>query len=340
MTKLTEKLTSDYFKARNALNQRKGQIIEIFVENEADVPFWKDIFSKHFGQQSSIQTKIHPVSKESLAGGKKTVLKYADGADKFLLLCVDSDYDYLFDGATEQSEKIKHNPFIFQTYAYSIESYQCFAGSLQQIIVEATLCDEELVDFVEFMGNFSKIIYELFLYHCLEERRSQQTNSPSQLLSDCFHKAITIQTDKIIHTGEAELKRLENVVAAKLATLSEIDKTDVDNFRQQLEPLGLTPENTYLFIQGHFLCDKVVMKLLKVVSSFLAKTKFEAYQNSHSTAEERSVKCKEYQNHIKSRPIETLLLTHKNYVSCVLIQKIQADIHCYYRKSWEISKTD
>jgi hypothetical protein len=106
MTKLTDKLNSNYFKARNALNPRKGQIIEIFVENEADVPFWKDIFNR-FGQ-FGIQTKVQPASKESLAGGKKTVLKHADGAGKFLLLCVDSDYDYLFDGATEQSKQISY----------------------------------------------------------------------------------------------------------------------------------------------------------------------------------------------------------------------------------------
>jgi hypothetical protein len=127
---------------------------------------------------------------------------------------------------------------------------------------------------------------------------------------------------------------------SKLATLPKIDEADVANFRLEFEKLGLTPENTYLFIQGHFLYNNIVMKLLKAVSHSLTKTKREAYQNSQSTEEERSVKCREYQNHIKSRPIETLLLTHKNYVSCVLIQKIQADVHCYYRKSWEIPKTD
>ncbi len=106
MSKLTDKINSDYFESQNALNRRKGTIIEVFVENEDDIPFWKDIFN---GFQ--IQTKIFPASKTSLTRGKQEVLKMADRAGNFMLLCVDSDYDFLLNGITNQSKIIKENPF-------------------------------------------------------------------------------------------------------------------------------------------------------------------------------------------------------------------------------------
>ena len=333
MTKLTDKLNSNYFKARNALNQRKGQTIEVFVENEADVPFWKDIFNR-FGQPN-IQTKIHPASKDSLAHGKQTVLKNAAG--EFLLLCVDSDCDYLFDGATEQSKQIKQNPFIFQTYAYAIENYQCIAENLQQVVLEATLCDEELFDFVGFMERFSEIVYELWVYTSYYERQAQQSGSNSlEITLDAIN--LSNQID-IVNSGENELLNLEKRVAEQLKSLPEIDSVTLNNFKQQLEQLGLKPNNTYLFIQGHLLYNRIVKKLLERVCHFLKSEKRQEYQASVASDSQKKQKCNEYHNHTSLRNFETILLTHKNYISCFLIQKIQADVHKYFQrvKTWRES---
>lgn len=330
MTKLTDKLNSDYFKARNALNQRKGQIIEIHVENETDVPFWKDIFNR-FGQPN-IQTKIHPASKDSLARGKQTVLKHAAGAGEFLLLCVDSDCDYLFDGATEQSKQIKQNPFIFQTYAYAIENYQCIAENLQQVVLEATLSDEELFDFVGFMERFSEIVYELWVYTCYYERQAQQSGSSS--LQKRW-KAIKLSNKiNIVNSGENELLDLEKRVAEQLKSLPEIDAVTLNNFKQQLEQLGLKPNNTYLFINGHCLYNQIVKRLLNRMCHVRQSKKHQEYQASVASDSQKEQKRNEYHNQTDLRNLETILLTHKNYISCFLIQKIQADVQKYFQEHW------
>jgi hypothetical protein len=87
---LTDKITSDFSEAKNALNKSKGIVIDVYVENEDDIPFWKDIFRK-----CDLQTKIHPTSITSLNRGKTEVLKQINSVGKFKILCVDSDYDYL-----------------------------------------------------------------------------------------------------------------------------------------------------------------------------------------------------------------------------------------------------
>ncbi len=332
MTKLIEKLNSDYFEARNALNLRKGQIIEVFVENEADVPFWKDIFNR-FGQ-SNVQTKIHPASKDSLARGKQTVLKQKAG--KFLLLCVDSDYDYLFDGATKQSEQIKLNPFIFQTYAYAIENYQCIAENLQQVVLEATLNDDaELFDFTGFMERFSEIVYELWVYTCYYERQSQQSGSNSLETKNWWDAIKLSNKIDIADSGKRELENLQTVVTEQLKSLPEIDSVSLHTFKQELQQLGLEPSNTYLFIQGHLLCKKIISRLLRQVCYLLQSQTYQKYRDVQEVDSEVITKqCQEYKNHTKLRNIETILLTHKNYVSCFLVQKIQVDVHRYFQEHW------
>jgi len=57
MSGLIDKITSDFSEAKNALNKSKGTVIDVYVENEDDIPFWKDIFEKY-----GLQTKIHPAS--------------------------------------------------------------------------------------------------------------------------------------------------------------------------------------------------------------------------------------------------------------------------------------
>ena len=58
-----------------------------------------------------------------------------------MLLCVDSDFDFLFNGATEQSRLIRDSRYMFHTYTYATENYLCYAPSLHNVCVKATKID-------------------------------------------------------------------------------------------------------------------------------------------------------------------------------------------------------
>lgn len=79
-----------------------------------------------------------------------------------LIACVDSDYDFLLQGATNTSRKINRNRYIFQTYTYAIENYHCFAESLHEVCVQATLNDRSILDFNSYLKRYSEIVYPLF----------------------------------------------------------------------------------------------------------------------------------------------------------------------------------
>ncbi|HAO21260.1 MAG: hypothetical protein BWK80_43205 [Desulfobacteraceae bacterium IS3] len=349
---ITDNISSEYIKSQNALHKRKGKIISVFVENEDDIPFWKNIFNKF-----KLQTKINPASKTSLTRGKQEVLKFKDGAGEFLLLCVDSDYDYLSDGATETSKIIKENPFIFQTYTYSVENYKCFSDSLHQIVVSATLNDNPIFDYKAFIEKYSEITYDLFLYSFFYERKYQQEtelhqqeykvraqsldqkslgkwqndNQPKQVfpIVEDFCSCIKIlnQVD-ISDQGKQALAALEEEVNKKLASLPQIDENSLENLKKELSKLGLSPKNTYFFIQGHTIYDNVVLMFLKPVYQRLKKEKFEEFKHNARTEEEKENKINYYKKAIMA-DIESILRNHTNYQDCFLMSKIESDIKNY-----------
>ena len=88
-------------------------------------------------------------SRSTLGKGKKLVLtnKLGPQLGNYMIACVDADYDYLLQGATPTSRLINKNPFVFHTYAYAIENYQCYAATLHRVCVMATLNDRQIVEF-------------------------------------------------------------------------------------------------------------------------------------------------------------------------------------------------
>jgi len=137
MSRLLDNIKSDYFKAINSLKPKKAaKTIMVYIENEDDIPFWRGVFDRY---APHLHFEISFPSYH-LARGKEEVLKIQAG--EYLLLCVDSDYDYLLQDATEVSKRINHDPYIFQTYTYSIENYKCYAESLKEVCVSSSLNDK------------------------------------------------------------------------------------------------------------------------------------------------------------------------------------------------------
>lgn len=73
--------------------------------------------------------------------------------------------NFLLQGATNTSRKINRNKYIFQTYTYAIENYHCFAESLHEVCVQATLNDRFVMDFNAYLKRYSEIVYPLFLWN-------------------------------------------------------------------------------------------------------------------------------------------------------------------------------
>lgn len=348
------------FQNSNALYDRK--IVKIYVENEDDVPFWKHIFNQ-FNIPTSITPSAYEPTKSNLNRGKTNVLNFSDQTNNYFLLCVDSDYDYLFDGATVLSQSIKENPYIFQTYTYSIENYKCFAQSLHQVVLDATLNDNDIFDFVGFMEKYSEIVYELFIYSFFYEKQNQIENqshqteyqNKKQILNEDdlkkwqsdnlpqhkfpikdFCNTIRVETKiKIQNEDEIELNSIERKISNKIDSLEKIDDTLLESVKNELRLLGLNSNNTYLFVQGHTIYDNVVKMFINQVADYLKKEKIKEFKELAKHNEDAERKRNEYikmttkDSEDRMTNTEKILFTHKNYENCFLMQKIKQDIEKY-----------
>ena len=99
------------------------RLVRVFVEGYEDVAFWRGIFD-HF-HNPYLRFEISVPTRKDLPKGKKVLLSMAERANEELLLCMDSDFDYLFDDEDEVSRKIVESPYMFHTYTYATENYLC-----------------------------------------------------------------------------------------------------------------------------------------------------------------------------------------------------------------------
>jgi len=163
--RLKENLSSLYFGAANRLRPKRSRMkIVAYVESYDDVLFWRSFLSEYEDETRYFQVMLP--SQSSLAKGKKTVLMNQLGPQlgANMIACVDSDYDYLIQGATNTSRQINESPYVMQTYVYAIENYQCYAEGLHEVCVMTTLNDNQIIDFPEFLKMYSQIAYPLFLW--------------------------------------------------------------------------------------------------------------------------------------------------------------------------------
>ena len=163
-TSLRHNLTSAYLDAAHKFSSKKGRRrIVAYVESYDDIAFWRTLLAEFENEERYFQVMLP--SATSLAKGKKMVLMNTLNTTELgrsLIACVDSDYDFLLQGATNVSRKINRNPYIFQTYGYAIENFHCFAESLHEVCVQATLNDRHILDFPAFLKRYSQIAYPLF----------------------------------------------------------------------------------------------------------------------------------------------------------------------------------
>ena len=241
-----------------------------YVESYDDVAFWRTLLAEFENEERYFQVMLP--SSTSLAKGKKSVLMNAlntDGLGQSLIACVDSDYDFLLQGRTSLSRKINRNPYIFQTYGYAIENFHCYAESLHEVCVQATLNDRHLVDFPEFMRRYSRVAYPLFLWNVWFYRQHDTYSFPMYDFNAC----VRLQEVSLKHPYRC-LEQMEEGVAEKLDELQKDFPQYVEPVKalgEELTQLGLTPDTTYLYIQGHHIMDGVVMKLLAPICTQLRR---------------------------------------------------------------------
>ena len=189
------------------------RLVRVFVEGYEDVAFWRGIFD-HF-TNPYLRFEISVPTRKDLPKGKKVLLSMADRASEEMLLCMDSDFDYLFDDEDEVSKQITSSPYMFHTYTYATENYLCYAPSLHNVCVKAVKNDTHIFDFERFMADYSRTIYPLFLWYVYSASRKTENVLP---LVD-FKAAVRIGYIDIEQNGINTIAWLERNVSRRVESL-------------------------------------------------------------------------------------------------------------------------
>lgn len=326
--RLSDNLSSLYIGAANVLKPKRARRkIIAYVESYDDVSFWRSLLAEY--EDDTLYFEVMLPSQTTLAKGKKSVLMNSLGPKlgQNMIACVDSDYDYLLQGATQTSRYIINSKYVFHTYVYAIENYQCYAEALHEVCVMATLNDHPLVDFPAFMRMYSQITYPLFVWSVWFYRKHNL--SEFSLLDFCSY----IKLDQVsVYHPERCLDNLSRRVRRKLQelehrhpqTLDEIEK-----MKAEFERLGITPDNTYLFIQGHHIMDNVVLKLLTPVCNVLRRER-------ETEIKELAEHDMQFQNELTSYQrrqigVDLVLRKHTSYKVSPMYKRLEGDVQRFLK---------
>jgi len=97
--------------------------------------------------------------------------------------------------------------------------------------------------------------------------------------------------------------------------------------KDELKSLGVTPQTTYLYIQGHHLFDTVVAPILSKVCNLLRQERQnEIYHaTAHKTQKRNEMTC--YENSLQD--VKTMLKKNNGYIMSEQFRRLQDDIQRY-----------
>lgn len=317
--RLVQNITSDYFEASAALHKRNR--VMVYVEGYDDIPFWRSIFDEF--ETGDRRFEISTPIRSDLAKGKKVVLQFAEQAGKNLILCVDSDFDYLFDNLSYQSRLVNSTPHLLQTYTYAIENYLCYPPSLHSVCVRATKKDTRIFDFEEFMAEYSRTIFPVFVWYAYAAR----VDRPAIFTLADFRNTVRINFINVDDNGEDTLVWLNKQVAKRLKMLRAKHGKwlpEIEKFESYLREKGVVPEETHFYMQGHALFDNVVSTLVGTVCNALRKMAVGQILGSSRQGLTLNNELSSYNNALSD--VDELLKTNTGFRSCPLFLKLHSDM--------------
>lgn len=324
--RLKDNLNSGYFEAANrmtSVNSRRRIIA--YVESYDDVFFWRTVLSSFENDKRYFEVMLP--SHVNLTKGKKSVLMNFIGehVGSDMIACVDADYDYLLQGRTPISQKILESPYVFHTYVYAIENYQCYAPSLHDVSVMVTLNDHPIFDFNDFLIKYSEACYQLFVWSIWLYRHN------------LYHEFTITDFCKVVDLGGFNLKypydSIENIRRKANRRSEQFSRQfgkyigEYESLKRELKELGVTPQNTYLYIQGHHLFDNIVVPVMSQVCEKLRREREnEIYHKAvHSTQMHNELSC--YEHSLEDIP--AMLKKNFGYVNSEQFQQLKKRVAQY-----------
>ena len=353
-----------YQTARLGLPPKKEFYITAYVEGLDDEKFWREVFK----QYSPVEVK--PSMNKGSADGKEALWKNLSNTGKDIIICVDSDFDYLIPNNSLYSNLINNHRCIFQTYTHSIENFLCYAKSLNELCKKVSInySPKSEFNFNAFFRKYSQKIYEPFIYYIY----FKSMNNKNTFKSKDFERIIKIDSNKLCQAktidqlnqlldeilDDIEMKLIEKIIEL-IEKIIDLEISNFNDFSNKLKnEKDVRPDETYLFIKGHTLFNSIAMRLLRKIVYLYSKEKMKnIIEKNDGKPQEIKSKLRQYQKNICSSGselkkfvkyndfhehsslarglysrLEDKLKENYNFFDCYLMSKIKEDIDSFIEK--------
>ena len=197
-----------------------------------------------------------------------------------------------------------------------------------------TLNDHRIFDFEDYLSNYSEAIFPLFVWSIWFYKTGRHNKFS---LTD-FGRVIDIGGFNVMEPqlSIVNLRRKVGVKVRQLQTEYPNNKEEYLKTKESIKALGVTPQTTYLYIQGHHLFDAVVEPILNKVCNRLRQERQDEIVRTarHHMQKRNEMSCYEH----SLQDIRQTLKKNTGYMLSEQYQRIQHDIDVYFttiRKSPE-----
>ena len=185
-----------------------------------------------------------------------------------------------------------------------------------------TLNDNVSYDFVRFLTDYSRIIFPLFVWNIWHYRH----NVYDEFTIADFNNIVMTGRFKPANT-ELALKRVKHKVQVKIRSLQEKHPNAKEEYlalKQELMTLGVTPDITYMYIQGHHLFDSIIVPLLIKITDDLHNEQENEIRRSAIHSTQKSNELKAY-NH-STADLTLMLRRNTGYKQSIPFKMLEKDI--------------
>ena len=266
----------------------KGCNLSVLCEDIYDNGFWRCIIEH---AEPSFKDKLdfpnlHPQGTR----GKDVLKKFKNYVNKKMIICVDSDCEYLYENNVWYIHR-----YIYHTIVHSRENFQCNPLSLNEICKQIA---DKRYDFKTLFERISQEISTLF-YIWIHLKETGNYSSFDEIINnEQFRKILNFQ-DIQYNSLEDEINlyqtikdRVDRVLNNLEASMGEgwyksVIEYEVPQLRTKLiEQYEIHPEETLSFFYGHGVLENFVEPLTIKITDLLKKSRIEEVRQELSQASE------------------------------------------------------
>ena len=279
---ISERIEADAF--------HRGSLLSVLCEDIYDEDFWRCIIED---AMPSLKDKLDfPNPNQKGTRGKDVLKNLKNYVNKKMIICVDSDCEYLYDNKVWYID----TTYIYHTIVHSRENFQCNHLSLNEICKDIAHKSYDFITLFEEISKSISIIFYIWVH--LKETgqysRFNQIINNEQFRNILEFKGIQYNSleDKInlYQTIEDKVKEVLNKLEASMGEgwYKSVREDEVPQLRKKLiEQYEIHPEETLSFFYGHSVLENLVEPLTIKITELLKKSRIEEVRQELSQASEK-----------------------------------------------------